>query len=247
MIQLTQQTFKRLIDRLLPTQCLLCKLSSHNKLICTDCQNALIKPRSCCLCCGLPLTRSLAFCGDCLKKKHKFTRLHAISDYLPPYPGIIKKFKYSKQLIQGELLGELLVQSLKLNLSTQQIDDVDYLLAVPLHTKKLRQRGFNQAQLIANIIAKQLDILMLPDLVNRHKATHVQENLTAVQRKRNLDKAFSINLAQKDKLTDAYIVIIDDVVTTGATANSLCQTLLDAGARRVDIWCICRTNLINKK
>ena len=246
-IQFIQQTFKQFIEQLLPAQCLLCQLSSDNKLICTHCQNALIQPRPCCQCCGLSLPNSLPFCGDCLKQAHRFTRLHAISDYVPPYPQIIKKFKYSKQLIHVELLGELLVQSLQLNLSVQQINAVDYLLAVSLHKQKNRQRGFNQAQLIANVVAKQLELSVLSSVVERHKQTTAQESLSPQQRKKNLNNAFSIKSDSQHNLSGAYIVIIDDVVTTGATANSLCQILLDAGARRVDIWCICRTTLAIKR
>jgi ComF family protein len=246
-IQFIQQTFKHLIEQALPAQCLLCQLSSDNKLICENCQKALIQPRSCCQCCGLALPNSLPFCGNCLKQTHRFTQLHAISDYLPPYPEMIKKFKYSKQLIQGELLGELMVQSLHLNFSSQQINAVDYLLAVPLHKQKHRQRGFNQAQLIANVVAKQLDISVLGTIVERHKQTTAQENLSAQQRKKNLNNAFSINAGHQHNLSGAYVVIIDDVVTTGATVNSLCQTLLAEGVRRVDIWCICRTTLAIQK
>jgi ComF family protein len=246
-IQFIQQTFNHFIERSLPSQCLLCQLSSDNKLICGNCQKALIQPRPCCQCCGLALPNSLVFCGDCLKKGHRFTQLHAISDYLPPYPEMIKKFKYSKQLIHGELLGELMVQSLNFNFSTQQINAVDYLIPVPLHKQKHRQRGFNQAQLIANVVAKQLDISVLCTMVNRHKQTTAQENLSAAQRKKNLNNAFSINTDPQYNLAGAYVVIIDDVVTTAATANSLCQTLLAEGVRRVDIWCICRTTLAIQK
>jgi predicted amidophosphoribosyltransferase len=91
-----------------------------------------------------------------LKKAHLFEQLHALGSYQPPYSRMVKKLKYTKQLLYGELLGELLTESILLNLSAQQISAVDYLLPVPLHTKKQRRRGFNQATIIAQVIAKRL-------------------------------------------------------------------------------------------
>ena len=236
-------TLKCLIEFILPTQCLLCHLPSDNKLICKHCQKALGQNRSCCQHCGLPLPESQPFCGDCLKHPHLFTQLHALGDYQKPYPALIKKFKYNNQLINGELLAELLIKSITRNISKQQLSDIDYLLPVPLHTQKHRQRGFNQAQLLAQPIAKQLQIPILFNTVIRHKQTCAQEGLSLQKRKGNLKNAFAVSSKLKTNLTGSYIVIIDDVVTTGATVNSLCQVLLQAGVKRVDVWCICRTAL----
>jgi ComF family protein len=160
---------------------------------------------------------------------------------------MIKKLKYTKKLIYGELLGELLTESLLLNLSAPQINSVDYLLPVPLHTQKHRRRGFNQAQIIAQVIAKRLNIPLLLEDIERHINTAAQEGLTLYKRKKNLNGAFSLSQAAQKKLLGAYIVIVDDVVTTGATVNSLCATLLKAGVQRIDIWCICRTSLPTQK
>jgi predicted amidophosphoribosyltransferase len=74
-----------------------------------------------------------------------------------------------------------------------------------------------------------------------------QEGLTLYNRKKNLNGAFSISPSRQQEITGAYIVIIDDVVTTGATVNSLCFALLEAGAQRIDIWCISRTSLATQK
>lgn len=242
-----KQKFKQLIAQCLPARCLMCELSSHDKLICEHCQRALLEPRTCCQRCGLALNTSLPFCGDCLKKAHLFEQLHALGNYQPPYSQMVKKLKYTKQLLYGELLGELLTESIMLNLSAQQISAVDYLLPVPLHTKKQRTRGFNQATIIAKVIAKRLKTPLLLEGVERHISTIPQEGLTLYNRKKNLNGAFSISRSRQQEITGAYIVIIDDVVTTGATVNSLCHTLLEAGAQRIDIWCISRTSLTTQK
>ena len=233
----------RIIEHLLPAQCLLCRLPSKNKLICKHCQASLIQERPCCQHCGLPLNKSRPFCGDCLKQAHTFTQLHALADYQKPYSTLLKKFKYTKQLINGELLAELLIQSITHNISKQQLAQVDYLLPVPLHNKKHQQRGFNQAQLLAEKISKQLNLPVLIDAIKRQKKTNPQEGLSLSKRKNNLKDAFITTDMQQTQLSGSYIVVIDDVVTTGATVNSLCQVLLNAGVQRVDVWCICRTAL----
>jgi ComF family protein len=232
-----------IIEHLLPAQCLLCRLPSNNKLICRYCQNALLQDRPCCQRCGLPLSESQPFCGDCLKQPHFFTQLHALADYKKPYSMLLKKFKYTKQLINGELLADLLIQSITRNISRQQLAQIDYLLPVPLHKQKHQQRGFNQAQLLAEKISKQLQLPLLLDAVKRQKYTNAQEGLSLPKRKNNLQDAFITTSKQQTKLSGSYIVIIDDVVTTGATVNSLCQVLLHAGVQRVDVWCLCRTAL----
>ncbi|MFT6927498.1 MAG: ComF family protein [Psychromonas sp.] len=242
-----KQKLKQLIELFLPARCLMCELSSNDRLICGPCQTALLEARTCCQRCGLALNICLPFCGDCLKQAHLFEQLHALGSYQPPYSQMVKKLKYTKQLLYGELLGELLSESIVLNLSAQQLSRVDYLLPVPLHTKKQRTRGFNQAQIIAQVVGKHLNIPLILEGVNRQINTRAQEGLTLNNRKKNLNGAFSISLAVQQEITGAHIVIIDDVVTTGATANSLCQTLLKAGAQRIDIWCCCRTSLSTQK
>ena len=242
-LQWILQNLRHFIELVLPAQCLLCRLPSNNKLICKHCQKVLIQDRPCCRHCGLSLPQSQAFCGDCLKQSHLFTQLHALADYQKPYPALIKKFKYAKQLINGELLALLLIKSIIRNISFQQLSQIDYLLPAPLHPQKHQQRGFNQAQLIAQKISKQLHTPVLLDTVKRQKQTLAQEGLSLQKRKANLKNAFIIHPEQKTKLSGSYIVIIDDVVTTGATVNSLCQALLQAGVKRIDVWCICRTAL----
>ena len=246
-LQLILQNLRHFIELVLPAQCLLCRLPSNNKLICKHCQKVLIEDRPCCQRCGLPLPKAQPFCGDCLKQAHLFTQLHALADYQKPYPTLIKKFKYANQLINGELLATLLIESITHNIPLQQRAEVDYLLPVPLHKQKHRQRGFNQAQLLAQQISKQLHLPVLLDTVKRHKQTTAQEELSLAKRKSNLKNAFTIYPNQETKLSGTYIVIIDDVVTTGATVNSLCQVLLQAGVKRIDVWCCCRTALTTQR
>jgi len=235
-----KQKLEKAVEHLLPAQCLLCALPSHNKLICSYCQKALSQPRACCLYCGLSLSSSQPFCGDCLKQKHLFTKLHALAGYQSPYSILIKQLKYENKLIAGELLGQLLVDSIASHFSSDEIGEFDYLIAVPLHDKKLRRRGFNQAQLIADIVSRQLKIPLLANTIERSKETQAQEGLSISKRRKNLRAAFTVN--KNNLLQGKKVALLDDVVTTGATINSLCKCLLAEQVASISVFCICRTD-----
>lgn len=232
-----------MIELLLPAQCLVCALKSNNKLICSYCEKKILSERSCCLHCALPLNKNADFCGDCLQKETFFAHIHALGDYDKPLSILIKQLKYQQQLIAGELLAELLIKSALSRYTQQQLSEFDFLLAVPLHAKKLQQRGFNQAQIIADKLNKILEIPVLLNCITRNKETIAQEGLSIAKRRKNLSGAFSFNKQSKQKITGKNIIIIDDVVTTGSTINSLCKLLKKEEANLITVFCISRTAL----
>ncbi|TEW53571.1 ComF family protein [Psychromonas sp. RZ22] len=193
--------------------------------------------------CGCGLTASQDFCGECLQHHFDFQQLHAVASYQSPFPELIKQLKYNNQLLVADLLGLLLADSLKQRYNQQQLQIIDYLIPVPLHAKKQRTRGFNQTQLISNALTQNLPVKIAQKTIIRNKFTQAQEGLSRQQRAFNLNNAFSLSAEDKAALAGKYIVLLDDVVTTGATINSLCQCLLAAKVKRVDVWCICRTEL----
>jgi ComF family protein len=169
--------------------------------------------------------------------------LHAIASYQSPFPQLIKQLKYNHQLLYADLLGQLLADSIKQRYTMQQLQQIDYIIPVPLHRQKQRKRGFNQAQLIAEALTLHLPLKINQRSVIRNKLTNAQEGLSRSERMQNLKKAFSLSEYAVTDLAGKYIILIDDVVTTGATINSLCQCLFNANVRRIDVWCICRTEL----
>ena len=227
----------------LPSHCLLCNLPSKQSLICSFCYHSILTERSCCLHCGCGLTSSQAHCGECLRHPFNFHQLHAIANYQSPFPELIKQLKYNNQLLYADLLGLLLAESVKQRYPSAELEEIDYLIPIPLHNKKHRSRGFNQTQLIANTLIKQIPLTIAKQKITRNKLTKPQEGLTRVERTHNLKEAFSLSTQAKEDLQGKYIVLLDDVVTTGATINSLCQTLIAANVKRIDVWCICRTEL----
>lgn len=112
----------------------------------------------------------------------------------------------------------------------------DALLAVPLHVQRLSERGFNQSELIAQQLQQQLSIPLLSQSAKRLRNTSTQASLTAIERRRNMRKAFSYHASHTIK----SIAIIDDVVTTGATANELAKTLKASGVKHVQVWAFAR-------
>tara|TARA_R110001583_G_scaffold143357_2_gene295496 strand:- start:2930 stop:3682 length:753 start_codon:yes stop_codon:yes gene_type:complete len=241
--QLITQQAKHFIEHLLPAQCLVCALASNNKLICSYCEKKILSPRQFCLHCALPLNQTADYCGDCLQKDYLFDQIHAIGDYKKPLSTLIKQLKYQQQLIAGELLAELLIKSVLCRYTKQQLSTFDYLLAVPLHPKKLRLRGFNQAQIIANSLHKALSIPVLENYITRSKNTMAQEGLSISKRRKNLAGAFATTPNATQKIAGKNIIIIDDVVTTGATMNSICKCLKKKGANDLTVFCISRTAL----
>jgi len=229
------------IEQLLPAQCLVCLLKSNNKLICLHCEKKILATRCYCHHCALPLNTCAEYCGDCLQKEYLFNHIHALGDYSKPLSTLIKQLKYQQQLIAGELLAYLLIKSIHKRYTEAQLTQFDYLLAVPLHPNKLQQRGFNQAQIICERLHKKLNIPILVETIQRCKETMAQEGLSVSKREANLSGAFSYNPISEYKLTNKNIVIIDDVVTTGATINNLCKLLIEQGANSVNVFCISRT------
>jgi ComF family protein len=110
--------------------------------------------------------------------------------------------------------------------------------AVPLHWRRHWRRGFNQSELLAKLYARELNIRLFHGL-KRSRYTRNQQSLNAVQRKQNLRKAFQ--LSGETSIADQRIALVDDIMTTGATAREVSQTLLNAGAAEVHVWVLART------
>ena len=219
--------------------CLLCDVRTDTALaLCTACEIELPWLTDHCQRCALPLPMTGLICGYCLKQPPAFERVHAPWFYGFPIDSLIIRFKHNSQWPYGRLLAELLSQSLldHFNAGSQK---PDILLPVPLSTHRLRQRGYNQAAMIAGWLSGPLAIPCREQWLVRIQDTPAQQDLDAKTRKRNLLNAFA--LASDARVQGAHIALVDDVMTTGATAQSLALLLRKAGARRVDVYCLART------
>jgi ComF family protein len=167
-----------------------------------------------------------------------FTRLVAPFDYRSPLPALIAAFKYRRCLVNGRELATCLIDTLQHHYESQSLPAM--LVPVPLHSRRLRQRGYNQSLELARWLSGQLAIPVRHDIVARVRHTPQQAGLSAAKRKKNLRGAFRMNKTCAFT-PDSAVAIIDDVVTTGTTVSALAKTLLKAGAPEVHVWAIART------
>jgi len=219
--------------------CLLCDETTDTPHpICTPCESELPWLMDACQICALPLSAAGLTCGQCLKQPPAFEQVIAPWTYRFPLDSLITRFKHQSQWPLGRLLGELLAQALR-----ERFDDglprPDLLLPVPMATRRLRQRGYNQAAMLANWLSQSLEISADEHRLRRVQDTIAQQELDARARRRNLLNAFA--LAPGAKVEGLHLALVDDVLTTGATAESLARLLMKAGARRVDVYCLART------
>ncbi|MCE2573529.1 ComF family protein [Motilimonas eburnea] len=228
-------------QQFLPFSCLLCQQGLTSGVVCPTCSKDLTQAYCRCLRCGLPLPSTQGNCGHCLAHPPQYDRLLACGLFCPPLNQVVFQLKYAKQPLFAKILGQRLACEVQQQTDFNQLSAEplpELLLPVPLHPQKEHQRGFNQAQLIAQHCSRQLDIPTETRAIKRVKNTQSQTQLTRQQRQHNMRRAFKpVGSLQGIK----HLAIIDDIVTTGATVNSLTKVVKQAGVKRVDVWCICRT------
>ena len=223
---------QRLVRLLLPPRCLLCGESGRDgRDLCRDCAAALPWNGHACPRCAIPLPQAETLCGECLRRLPPLTHAHAACVYGFPFDRLVPRFKFHHDLAAGRLMAELLCESLA------DAPRPDAIVPVPLHVSRLRKRGYDQALELARPVARQLGIPLLADALQRVRATAPQSELDAETRQRNLRRAFAV---RPGAALPAHVVLIDDVMTTGATLHAAARALRRAGVARVDAWVCAR-------
>ena len=224
---------------LLPSCCNLCRKYLATNSLCQTCKNSIIKTSPCCSICQIALENT-DICGACLSLQPYFDRAFVLGDYGNALETLITGLKFEKQLHYGKTLSDLFIAQLPSWYAEKNFPTL--LIPVPLHKKRLKQRGFNQALEIAKPIANTFSIPLDRFNCIRTKATETQMSLSKTKRKQNVANAFKV----KATVTAKHIAIIDDVMTTGHTLNALANQLKKQGAQQVDVWCCARTQLFLK-
>ncbi|PRA26102.1 ComF family protein [Pseudomonas poae] len=220
--------------------CLICDEPTDSAdCVCNVCEIELPWLMEQCEVCALPLPMNGLICGPCLKQPPAFKHVIAPWSYSFPVDSLISRFKHQARWPFGQLLARLLGRHLQHRYDNTALPRPDCLLPVPMARKRLRERGYNQALMLAKWLSKDLAIAQDEHLLLRPHETVAQQALDAKTRKRNLLNAFT--LAPDAPVQDRHFALVDDVLTTGATAHSLARLLMNAGARRVDVYCLART------
>jgi ComF family protein len=221
------------LRRLVATpRCLLCAGRSE-ALICQGCRNDLPWNRCACPLCARPLAApEMALCAACIRKPPPFDAAIAAFRYAEPVDRAVQRLKYGADFLAARWLGEALADVA----GTRRPSSPDLLIPMPLHSGRLRRRGYNQAQEIARTVAQRTGIALHPQLAHRIRATDDQIGKTAVQRRRNVRDAFAVDAA----VCGHRLALIDDVMTTGSTLSELARVCRQAGAKSVEAWAVAR-------
>lgn len=227
---------------ILPGHCVLCgRTCNPPRDLCSDCENALPWLSRPCPRCARELSGAgdnRHGCADCRKNPPLFTYCVAPLQYREPVDRLVSGFKYHNQLVNGKVLAALLGQALRRFYAGRPLPGL--ILPVPLHYRRLCERGYNQALELARWISRELRLPVDFSACIRRHSTPPQQGLTADQRKRNLQEAF--HLAKPEKIARfRSIALVDDVVTTMATTQAITRLLLSHGVGEVHVWAPCRT------
>ncbi|MBO6132833.1 MAG: ComF family protein [Lachnospiraceae bacterium] len=220
-----------LLDIIYPRRCAVCDLvlPFGQKYICKACKLKLIRvkePR--CVKCGRPLTKiGEEYCKACTKARHEFTCGLSLFMYNDAMRESIFRFKYGGRQEYAEFYAFAIAKYLKREICGFNADAI---IPVPLHESRLKERGYNQSELISERLGKLLDIPVQSHLVSRIKNTKPQKKLNSIERRKNLKKAFKY---ERNVVQLKSVIVFDDIYTTGSTIDSLSLVLKEAGVKNV--------------
>lgn len=201
--------------------------------LCEGCWQDLPRNTRCCSRCAIPLSQP-GVCGRCQRDPPAFDGAFVPFLYRAPFDHWLPALKFHGELSLARLLGQLLATEWLLRAGSSPLDVTGPLIPVPLHRSRLRERGYNQAREIAAAAGPLLGQRLSP-LVKRIRATAPQTELKAAQRTRNVRHSFSTSGPVPD-----HLLLVDDVLTTGATAAEVARTLKRAQAVRVGVMALAR-------
>lgn len=233
-----------MLNNLFPGICVLCRRQSRRAIdLCSSCEQAFERNERVCHVCaapflggappllgGAPLSRAERVCGRCIAKPPPWTRTLAPFTYARPLTGVIEGLKSGNGLRQARILGVLLSASAEAAYAPTELPEA--LVPVPLTRRRFRQRGFNQAALLARSTGRRLGLPSLSGHLTRIRNTPPQRSLPRSARLTNVRAAFAV----KRPIAYRRIALVDDVSTTGATAHAASTALLAGGAEEVHVW-----------
>ena len=223
---------------LFPGICMLCRRRSQRDIdLCRECEFACAANSSACKRCAepLPATAPQDVCGTCIATPPPWIETVAPFIYAQPLAQMVEGLKFGNGLLQARTLGALLAPRLQARYANNRLPDA--LVPLPLTRKRRRQRGFNQAELLANVVGRSLGLPRDRRFLVRIKDSPPQRSLARAARLRNVRGVF----ATRRQPAARRLALIDDVTTTGATVRAATQAMLDGGATEVHVWTVAKT------
>ena len=238
-----------LLDCLYPPRCRFCKKSTSGEdegCFCMGCQREIqLISHPLCVTCGRPFLDAAGEdheCGACLARSPLFSQARAWACYpregdeKHPLRQVLQQFKYGRKVSLGKPLGALMARAGRDDFRGISLDAI---VPVPLHRRRLRWRGFNQSVILGREVARLWGVFMDPFILSRTKETAPQTELPEDERRRNVRAAFAVNPMKP--IAGKSLLLVDDVYTSGATVNECSRTLLRAGAKKVYVLTLART------
>lgn len=220
--------FEKILDYIYPPRCPVCDRISQTG-ICSSCKKKLLRiDRDYCLKCGKPLTDSRKeYCPDCRRHHHVFDRNRALFSYQGPLRISVYQIKYGNRRDFARVYGQEIAVTFSQWIRQRNITQI---IPIPLHPSRYRERGYNQAAVIAREIGKNLGIPVKQHVLRRVKKTQPQKLLAGNYRNENLRQAFAL---YPKAFPGENVLLVDDIYTTGATLDAAAACLKKAGAKHV--------------
>ncbi|UQY79903.1 Amidophosphoribosyltransferase [Candidatus Hepatincola sp. Av] len=234
--------FKNILNFIFPTKCYVCQNTYTSGILCASCFTELQVKQHTCHVCGVDLPQHSTTCALCLHKYRPFNSLNFYYIYNKTTFSLISQFKYFHKLA----IQDFLVQTLVKSIPKEILQNIDVVIPVPMYYFKLLRRRYNHSAVLAKAFANSNNLYFNPLILKKHQATKAQMTLSGSNRLSNVKNSFNINPKYIEYLQGKRVLLIDDVITTGATIHACAKVLKKAKVREVHILAIARVQGILK-
>ena len=226
----------KVLNVIFPKTCANCEcVIPHSYDLCKTCENNIdFLYDNYCISCGSSLPQKISICGKCIANPPTFTQLESVFVYNKYSKNMILNLKFSDNTLHIKTYAKWIY-----NKNPNLFNDVTTIIPVPIHKKRLRQRKYNQATLIAKALGKYCKIPLAIFALERILDTIPQYNLSSKMREKNITKAFVVK--NPHLIKDKTILLVDDIITTGITARTCADKLITSGAKEVKVVTLGRT------